>query len=360
MSIKLIDSSKTTYTTRHGIGGYLNPAINVVQMVDGRLYNDDRQSFLKNTTDMVNIIFKETGNPYATSFTALFCALHGLQKTRSDRTLLIYNDVGWRPYNAVHINQSIIRMIKNKTFISMAIETKTLKDYNIAISILTAMGYIYDMTYESNYIYTSSKGIINSTPFLNESNISNISLTELIAVFQFYKECNKNNNIELPISNDHVNESTDNILSADDVLTLNDIGITEIKTKSIYITEDGLHFTEEKDAKLHQLNVDKGKEAAHLVVAKKAGYELAEQIYRLSVKYSGRPPYDDFKCVLSNENGVQFVNGNSKYEFEDRPYLGSYRQQILNRQFERNDAIKIAKSLVSLNTNIRDLNSILN
>lgn len=371
MTISLIDPSKTTYTTRKGIGGYENPAVNVVQLVDGRFYNDDKKDFVKSTTDMLNIKFRKTDKFYATSFTALFCAFHGLKKEKSDRTLLINPAVGWHPYNAVHINRYIIRMIKNNQFVPMQIETKTAGEFESVILRLSTMGYTNETDQVENYIYTSDKGFISIDPFKGDFKVYNVTWQELCAIFYFYKDFNKHEDSAVIKNDENIltktvkdtiakNNCVDKAFTIDGIpLVLDDIGITEIKTKSVYITEDGSRFPDEKVAKWHQLNVDKGKEAASIVVAHKGGWACAEEIYRLSVTYPGRPPYDDFKAVLANENGIQFIEGDSKYEFEDRPYLGNYRDKILNRQFDRTEAIKIAKALVAINTNKYELSNIL-
>lgn len=80
-------------------------------------------------------------------------------------------------------------------------------------------------------------------------------------------------------------------------------------------TEDGLIFEDRAKALMHQLSVDKGKEAAMKVVNANAGYELAEEMYMMHVHYyaGGKPRNYNFREILDNDSGV--------IELGDKTYL---------------------------------------
>lgn len=83
-----------------------------------------------------------------------------------------------------------------------------------------------------------------------------------------------------------------------------------------FITEDGLIFTERSKALLHQLNIDKGKELANIVLKDKGGWVLAEKMYLSQVSYRDGKPLDyNFKSVLENNSGIREV-GDTKYLVE--------------------------------------------
>ena len=83
-----------------------------------------------------------------------------------------------------------------------------------------------------------------------------------------------------------------------------------------FITEDGLIFTERTKALMHQLNIDKGKELANIVLKDKGGWVLAEKMYLSQVSYRDGKPLDyNFKSVLENNVGIREV-GDTKYLVE--------------------------------------------
>ena len=83
-----------------------------------------------------------------------------------------------------------------------------------------------------------------------------------------------------------------------------------------FITEDGLIFTERTKALLHQLNIDKGKELANIVLKDKGGYALAEKMYLSQVSYRDGKPLDyNFKSVLENNSGI-IEKGDTTYLVE--------------------------------------------
>lgn len=67
---------------------------------------------------------------------------------------------------------------------------------------------------------------------------------------------------------------------------------------------------------LHQLNIDKGKELANIVLKDKGGWVLAEKMYLSQVSYRDGKPLDyNFKSVLENNSGIREV-GDTKYLVE--------------------------------------------
>ena len=83
-----------------------------------------------------------------------------------------------------------------------------------------------------------------------------------------------------------------------------------------FVTEDGLIFDERVKALTHQLNIDKGKELANIVLKDKGGYALAEKMYLSQVSYrDGKPLNYNFKSVLENNSGIK-EKGDTTYLVE--------------------------------------------
>lgn len=68
------------------------------------------------------------------------------------------------------------------------------------------------------------------------------------------------------------------------IVTINGYSLKTTKANLMYITEDSQIFDNAFDANSHQLIVDKGKEAAQIVLKSNAGFALAEEIFRTHVK----------------------------------------------------------------------------
>lgn len=114
-----------------------------------------------------------------------------------------------------------------------------------------------------------------------------------------------------------------------------------------FITEDGLIFNDRAQALLHQLRVDKGKELANKVVAAKAGYGLAEEMYLSQVDYSTGKPIDyNFRTILENNSGIREVG--------ERTYLVEADKDV--QQFSDKEEMERwlkAKALVDMVVDMR-------
>lgn len=110
-----------------------------------------------------------------------------------------------------------------------------------------------------------------------------------------------------------------------------------------YVTEDGLIFTDRAKALLHQLNVDKGKELAEMVMKDKGGWALAEKIYLSQVDYSTGKPVDyNFKKIYENDSGIK--------EMGDKTYLVEADDKDTHQFADKNELERWlkAKALVDL------------
>lgn len=90
----------------------------------------------------------------------------------------------------------------------------------------------------------------------------------------------------------------------------------EIKGETLYVTEDGAKFPTKDLAEWHQEKVTKGKSNAQIALDYNGGYVMAEQLLLNEVVYNCPKPYEHFKDVMDNNNGVQEVVGESKCVFD--------------------------------------------
>lgn len=153
-------------------------------------------------------------------------------------------------------------------------------------------------------------------------------------------------------------ESTDNAATESDLKTISPalheaetsiICINGYRLKStqanlMYITEDVQTFDNLFDANSHQMIVDKGKEAAQLVLNSNSGFILAEQIFDTHVKNITKK-YKNFKDVIENNKGVQEIGKSDTFKFIDQPGLGEFKKEIIGNEFTYDQAEKLANLL---------------
>lgn len=125
-----------------------------------------------------------------------------------------------------------------------------------------------------------------------------------------------------------------------------------------FITEDNVTFSNKADAIAHQLMVDKGKEAANLIVTAKCGYLLAKQIFQQFVT-NDQELYTNFKDMLANNAGIVEVGANPTYKFINQADLGEYKDILLDRTFTEDEAHKTAELLRTISTSSSNLLAIL-
>lgn len=133
--------------------------------------------------------------------------------------------------------------------------------------------------------------------------------------------------------------------------------LTEHKSKPKFITEDFAEFPTLELANWHQSNIDKGKANADIVMKYNGGWACAEEVYLQSVSYRDGKPYEHFRYVMENDNGVQEVSGESTYSFNDMPYLGILgevaKEELLQKRFKKEDADLLFDTIQSANVLVR-------
>lgn len=124
-----------------------------------------------------------------------------------------------------------------------------------------------------------------------------------------------------------------------------------------FITEDFAEFPTLELADWHQSNIDKGKANAEIVMKYNGGWACAEEVYLQSVSYRDGKPYEHFRYVMENDNGVQEFNGESTYSFNDMPYLGIVgevaKAELLQKRFKKEDAELLFDTIQSANVLVR-------
>lgn len=382
MSIKLINPSKTKFIN-DDMPRHYNSDINVSLLLDGRAINEKTKVFI-NTNDNFNISFNNSEDKANTSFSALFCAMYNIKKVDRYKTVLINKKYGWLPTNVTHLSPQIIGLANKNQFFNGLIIICSQIQYNIVINMLSVMGYTNKtINYSDNIlgVYFDSDGIISS--YATKNKHAELSFNQICGLYTYHQsihsklttntqndECDKDDDhyVNETYVKESVNENlplieTDPIKSPEikfTKLTLDDINI--FKNNGVaFITEDFASFDTEEEANKHQDNVDKGKEAAEIIITRNGGHALAHEIYNLFVKYpNNKRPYEHFRHVLENNNGIKNQNKVDTYEFEDGNHLGKFRDQLLNKAFKKDDIIKISKSLVEINNCTNMINEILN
>lgn len=133
--------------------------------------------------------------------------------------------------------------------------------------------------------------------------------------------------------------------------------LTEHTSEPKFITEDFAEFPTLDLANWHQSNIDKGKVNAEIVMKYNGGWACAEEVYLQSVSYRDGKPYEHFRYVMENDNGVKEVNGESTYSFNDMPYLGILgevtKAELLQKRFKKEDADLLFDTIQSANVLVR-------
>ena len=133
--------------------------------------------------------------------------------------------------------------------------------------------------------------------------------------------------------------------------------LTEHTSETKFITEDFAEFPTLDLANWHQSNIDKGKTNAEIVMKYNGGWACAEEVYLQSVSYRDGKPYEHFRYVMENNNGVQEFNGESTYSFKDMPYLGILggvaKAELLQKRFKKEDADLLFDTIQSANVLVR-------
>lgn len=142
------------------------------------------------------------------------------------------------------------------------------------------------------------------------------------------------------------------------IVTVNGYKLKSTKANLMYITEDAQIFDNLFDANSHQLIVDKGKEAAQIVLKSNAGFILAEEIFRTHVKNTTKK-YKNFKDVVENNSGVSEVGKSDMFKFIDQPGLGEYKKDILSNEFTYDQAEKLSLLLRSVDNSLIEIIDIL-
>lgn len=128
------------------------------------------------------------------------------------------------------------------------------------------------------------------------------------------------------------------------IIHINGFQLRTRKANLTYYTEDGQSFQSKDEAYAHQLLVDKGKEAASLIVAANAGYALAESVFETQVNVKQKK-YANFKDVLNCDSGVVEHGKSDTFVFLDNPKLGDFRKDILSKELYYYEAVKISNLL---------------
>lgn len=110
--------------------------------------------------------------------------------------------------------------------------------------------------------------------------------------------------------------------TTDEVERANIIGDFTMYTKKEvvkeYVTEDGAVFPTKELADWHQENVSEAKNLAQVVLDYNGGYQLAEKVFQEKVKYNKAKPYEHFRDVMDNNEGV--VEQDSKEVVKFNPF----------------------------------------
>jgi len=129
------------------------------------------------------------------------------------------------------------------------------------------------------------------------------------------------------------------------------------KAEHVFITEDFKTFDTRKTAVEHQNLVDKGKELASMLITNNVGWNLAREIFHKVVPDTD-VKYKHFKDVIENNNGIVETGTNPTYRFIEQPYLGDYKELLLDREFSKAEANQIASLLAKLNNLSTELLSV--
>ena len=152
-----------------------------------------------------------------------------------------------------------------------------------------------------------------------------------------------------------------NVYEKSTEIELHGFRIVPLEIDHRFICGDEYSFENKEDAKKHQANVDFGKQCARLVVERKAGYVLAQEIFLMHVHYTfENRPYKDFKEMLWNESDIVEEGEVDKYRFAPQEGFGEFKDVILAEDavFTFEQAATMAKKLSEMNSNFNDILSI--
>lgn len=101
MSVKFIDSTKTTAVEKDGVIWYSNPVLNVQVTSDRRVFNNKTGRFLKPTAlNLYSVTYSVgSGNSNPISYESLICHLLGFEKARTQKVELILPSNGYTREN---------------------------------------------------------------------------------------------------------------------------------------------------------------------------------------------------------------------------------------------------------------------
>ena len=144
-------------------------------------------------------------------------------------------------------------------------------------------------------------------------------------------------------------------------IELHGFRIVPLQVDHKFICGDGYSFDNKDDAKKHQANVDFAKQCARLVVERKAGYVLAQDIFLMHVHYTNENrPYKDFKEMLWNDSDIIEEGEVAQYRFVPQEGLGEFKDILLSEDsaFTFEQAATMAQKLSEMNSNFNDILSI--
>ncbi len=128
-----------------------------------------------------------------------------------------------------------------------------------------------------------------------------------------------------------------------------------------YTTEDGAKFPTRELAEWHQEKVTKGKVTAQIALDYNGGYVMAEQLFLNEVVYNCAKPYEHFKDVLENDQGVQEIAGEGDYELDFDAWIcvGASSVLCVDRDADfkctKEEALIAEKLLVTIDDKFMDM-----
>lgn len=158
-----------------------------------------------------------------------------------------------------------------------------------------------------------------------------------------------------------VKEIAPNIYEKTAEIELHGFRIVPLQVDHKFICGDGYSFDNKDDAKKHQANVDFAKQCARLVVERKAGYVLAQDIFLMHVHYTNENrPYKDFKEMLWNDSDIIEEGEVAQYRFVPQEGLGEFKDILLSEDstFTFEQAATMTQKLSEMNSNFNDILSI--
>lgn len=144
-------------------------------------------------------------------------------------------------------------------------------------------------------------------------------------------------------------------------IELHGFRIVPLQVEHKFICCDGYSFDNKDDAKKHQANVDFAKQCGRLVVERKAGYVLAQEIFLMHVHYTyENRPYNDFKEMLWNDSDIIEEGEVEQYRFVPQEGLGEFKDILLSEDstFTFEEAATMTQKLSEMNSNFNDILSI--